>query len=130
MLLWHADPGSILRAGRAGGGGREDSGHVAGVGRMSKRFNELWKKLSSNSLRDQEAVELYNLGVGDSWQAIETAPKGRYVIIYQEIGPNTILMEIGIYYDTEGSWIAGETDIEPTHWMPLPEPPQTNEVSK
>jgi hypothetical protein len=60
------------------------------------------------------------------WQPIETAPKDGTLIL-------------GVKFDTDGQpWLAAfewiiagiwdayqwEVDWEPTHWMPLPAPPQ------
>jgi len=65
------------------------------------------------------------------WQPIETAPKdGKRFLIWSAIDG----MEIG-YWSTSlwvkkgGAWIIYEArsdtiELEPTHWMPLPEPPK------
>ena len=53
------------------------------------------------------------------WQTIETAPKEEYVLTFEfGHGTNGIRMD---YFDTTGRspWIGN-----PTHWMPLPEPPK------
>jgi len=62
--------------------------------------------------------------VPPGWQAIETAPRtGRESLFYTE--------ELGLvvmYWDGfEGQWATGfdECDVPtPTHWQPLPQPPQ------
>lgn len=66
------------------------------------------------------------------WQPIETAPKdGSQVLLY---GPSKWLSttatkthSIGIgWFSTmfgQNKWITGATET-PTHWMPLPPPPQ------
>lgn len=51
------------------------------------------------------------------WMSIETAPKDKLILLWD--GEHTI-----------GAWIDGEwqpclTEQQPTHWMPLPEPPIT-----
>lgn len=55
------------------------------------------------------------------WQPIESAEPATPVLTW---GPDG--MKVGFYYD--GSWLEKGGDdlwmIEPTHWMPLPEPPK------
>ena len=85
-----------------------------------------------------------------NWQPISSAPRHRFVLLYVphgqlETGPVTI----GIYFDSDddrdeqgrfvkkhpwwpaawNGWLGTDGDnspswCEPTHWMPLPEPPQ------
>lgn len=63
------------------------------------------------------------------WQLIETAPKdGTEVDVWGEYGRNTnVIYRDGKWkewlnvFGTEGYY---ELDYEPTHWQPLPEPPQ------
>jgi hypothetical protein len=60
------------------------------------------------------------------WQPIETAPVAEMFIYYQ---PREGRRCIGLAYrtadgewrDSEGNW---SVRLEPTHWMPLPEPPK------
>ncbi len=71
------------------------------------------------------------------WQPISTAPKDTYGVC----GPSLILghsekkwIRFGRYYVQEGCWYYSGTNErsqyaqtrgdEPTHWMPLPEPPK------
>lgn len=68
------------------------------------------------------------------WQPIETAPKtGCYVLLARDHGLDDMAME-GYWRDeiNEGRFPAGwvmsidpdtSWPVEPTHWMPLPEPP-------
>ena len=74
------------------------------------------------------------------WQPIETAPKdGSYILIagegrvtigfYHEDKGKTLIADAKPYWqDYDRSyWDRFETDdswFAPTHWMPLPEPPQ------
>ena len=67
------------------------------------------------------------------WQPIETAPKDGRILVYGGTLENdlrgkepsgialvyaeTLCVADTCYYD---AWI-----VEPTHWMPLPEPPET-----
>lgn len=59
------------------------------------------------------------------WEPIETAPKdGRQVLL-----ANGAHVDQGWWEDDDGetgwfSWLCFPAKGEPTHWMPLPEPPQ------
>lgn len=70
-----------------------------------------------------------------SWQPIETAPKdGTYVLLLGDSGYTTTPYRVAV-----GCWIEGYRDFwinhsndaftddgePPTHWMPLPDPPET-----
>lgn len=58
----------------------------------------------------------------NGWRPIETAPKdGRLLLMCRESG---FCAFIGHF--EYGAWMEGETGIlrDPTHWMPLPEPPK------
>ena len=61
--------------------------------------------------------------IKDSWQPIETAPKdGEYILAAHESGHVNIMQ-----YCFDGCWRSNTNDIakwNPTHWQPLPEPPQ------
>jgi len=52
------------------------------------------------------------------WRPIETAPKdGRDVLTWD--GDSVYLAS----FDKDKWWVLVEFTVEPTHWMPLPEPP-------
>ena len=59
------------------------------------------------------------------WQPIETAPDGVYVLIFDNGD-----IHVAKYYSRIKDWgITGDfcgmyNDVNPTHWMPLPEPPK------
>jgi hypothetical protein len=59
------------------------------------------------------------------WQLIETAPKdGEDVLLCQDYGDGTFEMVVGAWSDATDEWRSGEPfPHKPTHWMPLPEPP-------
>lgn len=68
------------------------------------------------------------------WQPIETAPKGRFYAEkwFLSASPPLLLWDglgatIGQYGYTErgkGRWRDWRGNVEPTHWMPLPAPPE------
>lgn len=60
-----------------------------------------------------------------TWQPIETAPKDGQVILI--CAGNAVA---SVYWDDEFTWVSTEDNLmahivhdDPTHWMPLPEPP-------
>lgn len=59
-----------------------------------------------------------------TWQPIETAPKDGSFIIY---GPSIgVICEVENWLDTQFACFFSESYgriYNPTHWMPLPEPP-------
>ena len=59
------------------------------------------------------------------WQPIETSPAERVVIIYAP-GYGVIISKRSVIYDGSVRWSGGgylDPPPEPTHWMPLPDPP-------
>ena len=58
------------------------------------------------------------------WQPIETAPKNRRVLVARP-GEEPVIAENVMYTSAGYSWCSGyqEMRIRPTHWMPLPPPP-------
>ena len=65
------------------------------------------------------------------WQPIKTAPKnGDQILLWSEMWADTYGMVIGVWRGKRDGWccaefITGDWDKEdqPTHWMPLPDPP-------
>lgn len=68
-----------------------------------------------------------------SWQPIETAPIDEWILAYEpeQIGGEGSIIyvvhktQLGSrvgFFDGEGYW-----QLFPTHWMPLPEPPEIGE---
>lgn len=79
--------------------------------------------MTENKIQDQPAF--------GKWQPIKTAPRDETEILLADPSGS---FEVGYWYadgwvsweglpDAEPDWIYWE----PTHWMPLPEPPETGE---
>ena len=72
---------------------------------------------------------------GGKWQTIETAPKDKFVLLCGPSGYTTtpLVFTTGIMCSNyhAGRWIDHANDdlvdwgFEPTHWMPLPTPPES-----
>lgn len=73
------------------------------------------------------------------WQTMETAPKdGTRILVHSNEFYHDSEMavvywkELKTYHGIYGNWEVtcfgghdAESEVEPTHWMPLPEPPDT-----
>lgn len=62
------------------------------------------------------------------WMPIETAPKDGHILAWKDgWGPTEAHLEWGDDEDYQG-WVAThqDCDFSPTHWMPLPAPPQAD----
>lgn len=56
------------------------------------------------------------------WQPIETAPKDGTPILVADSGPYAFVVE---WNNKHRAWLGADRSAwEPTHWMPLPEPPK------
>jgi hypothetical protein len=62
------------------------------------------------------------------WQPIETAPRDSTTVLLWESlddGDPAICVSIGSWEPSIGFWIDfGWETVYPTHWMPLPSPPE------
>jgi len=61
------------------------------------------------------------------WETIETAPKdGTYVLVYHHRWNSvTKDMEIAHWRSDQGGWMTNESfNMQPSHWMPLPDQPK------
>lgn len=57
----------------------------------------------------------------DGWRDIESAPKdGTDILVVESHGEMWVVRWIGWCE----SWNAYDQKIDPTHWLPLPEPPK------
>lgn len=70
------------------------------------------------------------------WQPIETAPKdGTVVMLWVKNWRKTIPVMIGWYgkitFENPAGWVGEHCKVnhidQPTHWMPLPPPPNSKE---
>ena len=63
------------------------------------------------------------------WQPIETAPNNEIVLLTGEMdGPGDWRIKCGYRDDTTRSgWKIWGASWEPSHWMPLPQPPKGKE---
>lgn len=74
-----------------------------------------------------DICELLNKHIGrrlaPEWQSMENAPKDREILLLT--GETCRRIVIGNWYSNDRIWFDREaTRLEPTHWMPLPEPPR------
>ncbi len=63
------------------------------------------------------------------WQPISTAPKdGTRILVCRPKGFSVNRVGVDMFMECGGrkSWIHSEDNFQPTHWMPLPEPPKGN----
>ena len=60
-----------------------------------------------------------------SWQPIETAPKdGTEVLLCEPLSGGYHFIVVGAFW-RQLDWITGGgRQVDPTHWMPLPAPPE------
>jgi predicted alpha/beta hydrolase family esterase len=56
------------------------------------------------------------------WQTIETAPKDGTWLLVQSA--DWTLPEVAQWCRSRRYWQTMESNVKPTHWMPLPEPPK------
>lgn len=81
-----------------------------------------WGATIRHLIISAETLESALQDVGTKWLAIETAPKGQYVLIYSLNSG----FSVAHFHEPSQRWEAwpGWFDITPTHWMPLPERPK------
>jgi hypothetical protein len=75
-------------------------------------------------------AEVERLRKAGEWQPIETAPKDMTRVLgYVE--EYIVVMWWFTYSNGRSCWetVDGESEVDPTHWMPLPKPPQEGKPS-
>jgi len=71
------------------------------------------------------------------WKPIETAPEMTDILVYSSDRRQAVaycdLTDMDGFYDEPirvwnvgGLFLSGDTEFQPTHWMPLPKPPKEN----
>lgn len=94
-------------------------------------INQIFKhKLTKSERRIADKV----IEFMGKWQPIETAPKdGTDVLLYEpsNLGSEIYSGHYGGFLGRGGYWgcltCEGRCDMHPTHWKPLPNPPQSEE---
>ena len=90
------------------------------------KANAYFARMSGN--QDVERIDaLLSALDAVAWQPIETAPKDRKILLYDPSygGLHDPAGEGSIFVGQfSGGWADGDFDMQPTHWMPLAEPPK------
>lgn len=60
------------------------------------------------------------------WQPIETVPRDRSNVIVAQFFEGEWWIAVAWFDQWDGSWVESNIgfDCEPSHWMPLPKPPE------
>lgn len=102
----------------------------ATIGRLKEELLEAKRKMEIKLVwpTAENIAALMNEHLGrklaHEWQPIETAPRdGRAYLVVDEIVDTAHRAQIAFW---SGAWLSTEKErpLNPTHWMPLPEPPR------
>ena len=109
--------------------GRAMTGTDEARERIVQWFREMGSKPRGPSTAEDWADALIAAGFGErqGWREIESAPKdGKVVLLARFLYDGTNLLCVASdFWTEEGGWCDwGPGDHQPTHWMPLPEPPR------
>lgn len=90
-----------------------------------KTFWEEWKKPDTKDFIDcmRSAIKAYEKAM---WQPIDSAPKdGVRIIVYRPTANSDYIPRVGIdYWFKNRAWGKSNCYTQPTHWRPLPYPPE------
>ena len=95
------------------------------------RYDEFTATLHLNRKIEEQAKRIAELESQNEWQPIETAPRDEVKIIGY-CSDRVSLIYHSEYYTNKFVWFTGQTypgmnaqpvTFDPTHWMPLPTPP-------
>lgn len=86
-------------------------------------YEPLWPTLEA-------LITLARRGLASQWQPIETAPKdGTRILVYRKGAKRYPLVSVDSFESVKWPWppcwYHSPSDEQPTHWMPLPEPPKS-----
>lgn len=81
------------------------------------------KRIEITDLERKKLAEAVPIVRKDGWRPIETAPKdGTGLLVYSDERIISAMWSVGA--DDWVEVVHGYTFYDPTHWMPLPEPPK------
>jgi hypothetical protein len=74
----------------------------------------------------QQRAEARNAALDEAWQPIETAPKDEAPVLLacEFDGPGDWRIKLGGWSFERAAWHIFGASWKPSHWMPLPKPPQ------
>jgi len=110
----------------------EDGMGFAGLCATDASEERCWKELGERNAQLQEALALLE---PYRWRPIETAPKMKNILLFavSDLADDGRVrnwkMDTGYWHTNAECWNwAGSQvrkyDVQPTHWMPLPAPPE------
>lgn len=88
------------------------------------------KRVRETAARIDRKMAKHAARIVDDWEPMDTAPKdGTVILVYRKIDADTIMNLVAWWSEKDRAWQYGKFDrlrseLSPTHWMPLPEPPQ------
>ena len=90
---------------------------------------EIIKGIFAEQVAEIEKLKAENerLKAAHEWRGMESAPKGTFVLVIDsEYGDHSGAFVARYTEAFSGCWLTSHTPhvVRPTHWMPLPTPPQ------
>src|SRR3974390_2617997 len=88
-----------------------------------------WERIEPRSQADYWFMARAAIAAMPGWQPIETAPKdGPTIIVHRPNFDGDYIPQVGIdwwMFRLDGDcWANSRENCQPTHWIPLPEPPK------